>query len=65
MKKESLYRIRKALIESISKMDSLPIEDRVEGMINGHQFFGKDYEENVKVLRLHNENKRKGGDNTC
>lgn len=59
MKKESLYRIRKGIIETISKMDSLPQEDRVEGMINGNLFFHEnDYEENVKVLRLHKENKK-------
>lgn len=59
MKKESLYRIRKKLIEEISRMDSMPLEDRVEGMVNGNLFFHEnDYEENVKVLRLHKENKK-------
>ena len=40
-------------------MDSMPLEDRVEGMINGNLFYDEnDYEENVKVLRLHKENKK-------
>lgn len=60
MEKESLYRIRKKLIEEISRMDSMPLEDRVEGILNGNLFYSENnYEENVKVLRLHYENKKK------
>ena len=52
MKKESLYRMRKRLIEVISHMDSMPLEDRVELMINLLHFLDDDkYEENIKILQ--------------
>ena len=53
MQKESLYRIRKGLIEMISHMDSLPLEDRIELMINLCHFLDdKKYERNIKILKL-------------
>lgn len=52
MEKESLYRMRKRLIEVISHMDSLPLQDRVELMINLLHFLDDDkYENNIKILK--------------
>lgn len=53
MNKKSLYLARKKIIEKISTMD-VPLQDRVELMINICKFLDdKEYEENIKVLRLH------------
>lgn len=52
MNKESLYRTRKRIIEIISHMDSLPLEDRIELMINLLHFLDDNkYEENIKILQ--------------
>lgn len=52
MEQESIDRVKKRLIEDISRMDSLPLQDRVELMINLLHFLN-DYEENIKVLQKH------------
>lgn len=52
MNKESIERVKKRLIEDISRMDSLPLQDRVELMINLLNFLN-DYEENIEVLQKH------------
>lgn len=52
MNKESIERVKKRLIEDISRMDSLPLQDRVELMINLLNFLN-DYEKNIKVLQKH------------
>ena len=52
MEQESIERVKKRLIEDISRMDSLPLQDRVELMINLLNFLN-DYEENIKVLQKH------------
>lgn len=52
MNKESLYRVRKKIIEEISRMDSLPLQDRIELMINLLHFLEDEkYEENIKILQ--------------
>ena len=52
MQQDSIERVKKRLIEDISRMDSLPLQDRVELMINLLNFLN-DYEENIKVLQKH------------
>lgn len=52
MEQESIDRVKKRLIEDISRMDSLPLQDRVELMINILNFLNN-YEENIKVLQKH------------
>ena len=52
MEQESLKRVRKSVIEDISRMDSLPLQDRVELMMNILHFLD-DYEENIKILENH------------
>ena len=53
MEQESLYRVRKKIIEILSHMDSLPLQDRVELMINLLHFLDdNEYEDNVKTLQL-------------
>lgn len=53
MEQESLYRVRKKIIEMLSHMDSLPLQDRVELMINLLHFLDdNEYEDNVKTLQL-------------
>ena len=52
MEQESLERVRKRIIEDISRMDSLPLCDRVELMMNLLLFIDN-YEENIKVLEKH------------
>lgn len=57
MEKQSIDRVKKRLIEDISRMDSLPLQDRVELMINLLNFLN-DYEENIEVLQKHKTLKR-------
>lgn len=57
MEQESIDRVKKRLIEDISRMDSLPLQDRVELMINLLNFLN-DYEENIEVLQKHKTLKR-------
>lgn len=52
MEQQSIDRVKKRLIEDISRMDSLPLQDRVELMINLLHFLDN-YEENIKVLENH------------
>ena len=52
MEQQSIDKVKKRLIEDISRMDSLPLQDRVELMINLLNFLN-DYEENIKVLQKH------------
>ena len=52
MEQQSIERVKKRLIEDISRMDSLPLQDRVELMINILNFLNN-YEENIKVLQKH------------
>ena len=52
MEQQSIERVKKRLIEDISRMDSLPLQDRVELMINLLHFLN-DYEENIEVLQKH------------
>ena len=53
MEQESLYRVRKKIIEMLSYMDSLPLQDRVELMINLLHFLDdNEYQDNVKTLQL-------------
>lgn len=52
MEQESIDRVKKRLIEDISRMDSLPLQDRVELMINLLHFLNN-YEENIEVLQKH------------
>jgi hypothetical protein len=52
MEQQSIDRVKKRLIEDISRMDSLPLQDRVELMINLLHFLN-DYEENIEVLQKH------------
>lgn len=52
MEKESLKRVRKRVIEDISRMDSIPLQDRVELMMNLLLFIDN-YEENIQVLEKH------------
>lgn len=57
MEQESIDRVKKRLIEDISRMDSLPLQDRVELMINLLHFLN-DYEENIEILSKHKTLKR-------
>ena len=57
MEQQSIERVKKRLIEDISRMDSLPLQDRVELMINLLNFLN-DYEENIEVLQKHKTLKR-------
>jgi len=57
MEQQSIDRVKKRLIEDISRMDSLPLQDRVELMINLLNFLN-DYEENIEVLQKHKTLKR-------
>jgi hypothetical protein len=50
MQRESIERVKKRLIEDISRMEYLPLQDKVELMINLLNFLN-DYEENIKVLQ--------------
>jgi len=52
MEQQSIDRVKKRLIEDISRMDSLPLQDRVELMINLLNFLN-DYEENIEILSKH------------
>jgi hypothetical protein len=50
MQRESIEHVKKRLIEDISRMEYLPLQDKVELMINLLNFLN-DYEENIKVLQ--------------
>lgn len=54
MEQQSIDRVKKRLIEDISRMDSLPLQDRVELMINLLHFLNN-YEEHIKILKLYDK----------
>jgi hypothetical protein len=51
MEQQSIDKVKKRLIEVLSSMD-LPLEDRIELMINLLHFLN-DYEDNIEVLQKH------------
>ena len=58
MQKESLIKIRKAIIDLVVGLEDIPKEDRFEICMNENQFLNPEkYEENIKVLQKHNRRK--------
>lgn len=60
MDKESLLKARKIILEAFSKSD-IELLDKLELMTNINILLKEEnYEEHIKVLKLHNKNKQRG-----
>ena len=58
MKKESLEKLREAIIKAIDDIEEIDEVDKVEGMLNLSLMLD-DYDETIKILRKERNNKWK------